>query len=223
MRAGRTDVYLSQCGIDEKERRPIMRKNYILIDYESIQPDSLADLNAEHFHVYIFLGQQQTKLSFDLVSGMQKLGTRGNYIKITGNGPNALDFHIAYYIGILSSEDPTAFFHVISKDTGFDPLLAHLKERNVLAARSQDVASIPLLKVANAKSASERIELIIANLRQRGASRPRSVKTLSATIKTLLQNQHSDAELASVLDTLQERKLVVVDGTQVTYQFPNLV
>ena len=53
---------------------------------------------------------------------MQALGDRANYVEIDGSGPNALDFHIAYYIGELATADPTGSFHVISKDKGSDPI-----------------------------------------------------------------------------------------------------
>ena len=48
-------------------------------------------------------------------------GENGQYVKISGNGKNALDFHLAYYVGELATNDPEVYFHVISKDTGFDP------------------------------------------------------------------------------------------------------
>lgn len=85
-----------------------MRINYVLIDLENVQPSSLAGLEAEFFHVLIFVGANQAKIAFELASAIQRLGERARYIKISGNGSNALDFHIAYYIGRLAQEDPTA-------------------------------------------------------------------------------------------------------------------
>ena len=68
------------------------------------------------------------KLTFlSLAAALQTLGSSAEYVTLETTGANALDFHIAYYIGVLSSQDPSAFFHVISKDTGFDPLIKHLK------------------------------------------------------------------------------------------------
>jgi hypothetical protein len=56
-----------------------------------------------------------------------------------GNGTNALDFHIAYYIGRLAAKCPDAYFHIISKDTGFDPLIKHLKGQGISCQRSAAV------------------------------------------------------------------------------------
>jgi PIN domain len=123
-----------------------MRKNYVLIDFENVQPESLAALQQDHFEIKIFLGATQTKISFEIAQAMQTMGPRAEYIKMGGTGSNALDFHIAYYIGHLSAKDPTAYFHIISKDTGFDPLIAHLKSKNISAAREPDIGDIPLVK-----------------------------------------------------------------------------
>ena len=114
---------------------------------------------------------------------------------MSGNGPNALDFHIAYYIGRLATSNTNCFFHIISKDTGFDPLIAHLKEQKIYTCRSKDVAEIPILKAANSKTSAEKLEIVLANLRQRGAGRPRTLKTLSGTIESLFMKQLADGEL----------------------------
>jgi hypothetical protein len=199
-----------------------LRNNYVLIDYENVQPASLSGLEAETFHVYLFLGQNQAKLSYDVASAMQKLGDRGTYVKISGNGPNALDFHIAYYIGALSAKEPDASFHIISKDAGFDPLISHLKDLKVAALRSKAIADIPLLKATNAQSMPEKIKLIVVNLRQRGISKPRSVKTLSSTIASLFQKQLDEQELASIMAELQKRQLITISGAKVSYVFPDV-
>src|SRR3546814_1591730 len=71
-----------------------MKTNYILIDYENVQPKNLALLEGDHFRVKVFIGSALAKLPFDLVAGMQALGSRAAYIRISGNGPSARDFHI---------------------------------------------------------------------------------------------------------------------------------
>jgi hypothetical protein len=52
-------------------------------------------------------------------------------------------FHIAYYIGTLSVQDPTAGFHIISKDSGFDALIRHLAGKGIVVCRSAGIAGIP--------------------------------------------------------------------------------
>lgn len=47
---------------------------------------------------------------------------------------------------MLAVRDPAAYFHIISKDTGFDPLVQHLGAKQVKAHRFQDVTDIPVIK-----------------------------------------------------------------------------
>jgi hypothetical protein len=197
-----------------------MRTNYVLIDYENVQPTSMSGLDAEHFRVLVFVGASQNKLSFETAAAVQRLGAKAEYVKIAGNGSNALDFHIAFHIGHLSAQDPAAFFHIISKDTGFDPLIQHLKERKVFASRSKDVADIPLLKAANSKSVPEKIDVVVANLIQRGASKPRTLKTLTSTINSLFQKQLTEEDLVALLKGLQSKGLISINETRVTYALP---
>ena len=120
-----------------------MRTHYVLIDYENVQVKSLALLKGEHFRVQVFLGGKNSKLPSELVLAIHKLGDRGTYIPIETAGKNALDFHIAYYLGILAAADPTGLYHIISKDTGFDPLLQHLKAKGVACGRSVSIEAMP--------------------------------------------------------------------------------
>ena len=198
-----------------------MRINYVLIDLENVQPASLAGLEADFFKVLIFVGASQTKIPFELASAAQRLGERAAYIKIAGNGINALDFHIAYYIGRLSQQDPTAYFHIISKDTGFDTLIQHLKAQKIGVVRSKDIADIPLFKAANSKSLQEKAAFVICNLKQRGASKPRTVKTLSSTILSLFQKQLPGEELTLLLAELQSSGAIAITENKVSYALPD--
>jgi PIN domain len=74
----------------------------------------------------VFYGLTQKKLPEEMVVQAQPLGTRLQWIKIAGQGPNALDFHIAFYLGRTFTERPLAQCAVLSKDKGFDPLIRHL-------------------------------------------------------------------------------------------------
>lgn len=197
-----------------------MRTNYVLIDYENVQPSTLSALGAEHFKVIVFVGANQAKIPFELAAQLQRFGANGQYVKISGNGPNALDFHIAYYIGRLAASEPDAYFHIISKDTGFDPLIRHLKANKTFACRSRTIHCIPILKAATADTPANKVQAIVENFRHRGASRPRKLKTLSSTINSLFQNKLPQDELNEILRLLEQQGFVVIDGTNVTYSLP---
>lgn len=195
----------------------MIRTNYVLIDFENVQPGSLAPLARDHFKLLVFVGASQSRLPFELAASLQQLGARAEYIKIAGNGSNALDFHIAYYLGQLVEKDATAYFHIISRDTGFDPLIQHLKSKSVFAWRVKSIAEIPLVESSTTKPLPDRLHIALSWLQRMKASKPRTLKTLSSSINSLFQKQLSTEEVASVVEGLASQGHLLVAGTKVTY------
>lgn len=198
-----------------------MAINYVLIDFENVQPGNLELLQAHPFKVLVFVGANQTKVPFDLASAMQTLGDSAQYIKISGTGKNALDFHIAYYVGELAAKDPGAYFHIISRDTGFDTLIKHLKGRSIKIQRERDLAEIPVLRLSVASSNDEKVSAIVKNLVGRGQSKPRKVKTLSNTINSLFTEDLSEQALADLVKALEKKQYIKVADGSVTYHLPH--
>jgi hypothetical protein len=120
----------------------------------------------------------------------------------------------------LAERDPNAYFHIKSKDTGFDPLIKHLKERKIFAQREKDLAEIPLLRVSNATSDEEKLEAIVKSLAARAHSRPRKVKTLKNTINSLFMKTLGDAELTEIIEQMKKRNLLAVENDNVSYKPP---
>jgi len=198
-----------------------MKKHYILIDYENVQTKSLSMLQStpnQAFRIMVFVGANQSKLPIELVSSMQCFGDKAEYIQITGSGRNALDFHIAYYLGALTERDANGIFHVISKDTGYDQLIKHMKGKKINVARQKDLFDIPWLSSANKKPVNEQLTAIVENLSARGSSRPRKVKTLKNSINSLFGNKLEAEKIDSLVKDLKERQYIVVKQENVTYQ-----
>lgn len=198
-----------------------MRINYVLVDFENVQPDFIGRLTDEHFKVLVFVGLNQTKLSFKTANALQKLGSKAEYIQISGNGANALDFHIAYYIGQLAASNPSAYFHIISKDKGFDPLIQHLKSKKILAGRVTSINEIPTIKALSADTIDVRQDLILQRLQQLKTSKPRTVKTLSSTISAFFHKKLADDVIEAIIQGLQKDNHLSVEGTKVTYTLPD--
>ena len=198
-----------------------MPTNYVLVDFENVRPKNLEILAKHPFRVFVFVGASQTKIPYDLAAAIQQLGEKAEYVKIAGDGKNALDFHLAFYVGELATRDPDAYFHIISKDTGFDPLIKHLKSRKIRIQREKDLAEIPALRMPNTTSNDEKMAAIVKNLAGRGQSRPRKVKTLANTINSLFTKKLQEDELMSLINELQKRKFIVVSEGNVSYKLPN--
>lgn len=219
-----------------------MRTNYVLIDYENVQPENLSLLGSEHFRIIVFVGQSQPSIRTGLAMALQSCGSRAAYVKIEGNGPNALDFHIAYYIGRLAEKDKTAFFHVISKDTGFDPLIAHLKTRGIFAKRSIKIEDIPALQIATkspteiasaamtaiapgapslaiATAPATHADTVLVHMKKMVKNLPRTDKALRRMLLTWLR-PINEADRERVLQELIRLKIVVIDNGRVRYSLP---
>ena len=217
-----------------------MKTNYVLVDYENVKVAHIERLCDERFRVTLFLGIHDTKLPVDLVLAMQQLRDRGNYVVLEAAGRNALDFYIAYYLGTIATKDPTGFFHIVSKDTGFDPLIRHLKNQGIRCARSESVDELPCFvtneapsKVDNrAVSAQPPAQLIpngslddlvriAANdLIKRKAARPRKEKTLRSTLQATCGRQLPASQIEKIFQELVKLGWVKVSGTSVTYNLP---
>lgn len=111
-----------------------------LIDYENVQPTSIGLLEPGACRIHVFVGQNQKNVPVELSQALQPFGVDACYTRISGNGPNALDFHIAFYIGRLAHVHPDARFTIVSRDTGFDPLVKHLATLGIACKR---VAALP--------------------------------------------------------------------------------
>lgn len=129
--------------------------HYVMIDFENVQPKELGRLKAGETAIRVFLGQHQSKLQLELVQALLPFGKDSKLIPIAGGGPNAVDFHIAFYIGRLSKADPLASFTIVSKDRGFDPLVKHLVARGISCARSAEIPALAAVGSPAAKPAAK--------------------------------------------------------------------
>lgn len=216
-----------------------MRTNHVLIDFENVHVKSLDLLKGEHFRVIVFLGPKNTKLPVDLVLAMQDFGERAAYVVLEATGANALDFHLAFHLGRLATENPDGFFHIISKDTGFDPLIQHLKSRKVFSARSGSIEEMPCFVAAKpvpvlvrpadvvpsappggASSFEDLWRLALAHLVTTKATKPAKTSTLHSTIHAKLGKELPASTIDVVCSELVKRGYVKVTGSAVTYALP---
>jgi septum formation topological specificity factor MinE len=68
-----------------------------------------------------------------------------------------------------------------------------------------------------ASSKEERIKLVVANLKQRGNAKPRTLKTLKSSLATLFHKGLSEGEMADLVQQLQSLGKITVSEDKVTY------
>ncbi len=216
-----------------------MKTSYVLIDYENVPVKSLTLLKGDNFRVKVFLGPKNTKLPVKLVLEMQELGSHAEYIILEASGINALDFHIAYYLGDLAAVDATGYFHIISGDKGFDSLIRHLKARKISVVRSSSIEKMPCFsQVPNSVDSDDicsdgessrpparvtlddMTKLVVEDLVKRKTGRPGTQKSLRNTMQTRLGKGVRATDVDAVYAALVERGYVKVNATKVTYTLP---
>lgn len=166
----------------------------ILIDLENVQKVDLS-LAPCDVRVLVFYGVTQKKLPEELVVQAQPLGTRLQWIKISGQGPNALDFHIAFYLGQELAHRPTSECTIFSRDTGFDPLIRHLQALGHVCRRVQSLTvAFPEQPFATDLDHFERLKALL----RKDTARPKRRKGLAGKVKSWFPQLTEDVRLALV-------------------------
>lgn len=68
-----------------------------------------------------------------------------------------------------------------------------------------------------AKSKADRFTMVVANLQQRGTSRPRTLKTLKSSVASLFPKSLSEADLTALIQQLQSTGKISVAENKVSY------
>ncbi len=109
-------------------------KKLLLVDFENVPKVDLSALPVD-VTVPFFFGASQRTVPTAFLKEALKLGPRFLPIDIEAQGKNALDFHIAFYLGEYLQAAPGAECVILSRDKGFDPLVRHLVGRGFRVRR----------------------------------------------------------------------------------------
>ena len=200
--------------------------NYILIDYENVQPKDLAELPykpTERFQLEVIIGAKQ-KIPDDLT----KLAKSKKYLeypifvtKLGRVGKNVLDLHIAYLLGFLTETSrgngvrPHRFY-IISKDKNYDPLIKYLLMQRHDVERLENLLDVPCL--SGLSDREEHLSTIVGHLLSMSSSRPRKVKTLKNTINSLFDSKLEPNQIDQLVKRLEQQKYIaIVNNDAVNY------
>jgi hypothetical protein len=214
--------------------------NHVFVDFENVHKVDLAVIGSNTVSFTLLVGPRQTKLDAALVEKLFEHAVSVQLVRLTSAGRNALDFTLAYYVGRAVAADPTGHFYIISRDTGYDPLIAHLRSRNISANRHGSFEALPFVGHAKAatpatptitrkakpqpqpKSApdglGERETRVLDHFRKPSATRPRTQDTLVRFLVGYFGRKITEADALSLVETLgQAGHLVIGDKGKVTY------
>ncbi len=201
-------------------------KKMLLVDLENVQKFDLRQVPSS-VEVKVFVGLSQKNLPTDLVAQTQALGSRLKWVLIDGNGSNALDFHIACYLGEGLARNPETEFVILSRDKGFDPLIRHLAKRGLSCRRVETAAGIvgaaePQAVVAKPAAAAEPdprqkvLELLKGIDKNK---RPRKRQTLINYVANHFRKKYSAEQVRQAIEQLVRGKQITDTNAAVSYNF----
>ncbi len=176
-----------------------MKQNYIFVDYENVHDVDLALMDGKPVVVELVLGEQHKNLPVSMVERLLARHAQIKLVKAGKSGRNALDFVLAYRVGVVSAADPKGFFHIVSRDTGFDALVAHLKLNGILARRDESFAKAFEMKEPAVVPAEDRLKVVTEKLGKNKTNRPKRKKTLLSHINSYFGNKLTEAELEDMV------------------------
>ena len=116
--------------------------NHVFVDYENVQALDLTVIGNKCVTFTLLVGPHKKKLDVELVEQLFTHAASVEMVRVSASGRNALDFTLAYYLGRAVAADPAGFFHIISKDTGYDPMIVHLQSRHIRVRRHNDFSKL---------------------------------------------------------------------------------
>ena len=124
------------------------------IDYENV-PSLHGLALPDDAVLYLFRGAKQKAMDDAALTAISRLGQdRFRPVTIAGEGKNALDFHIAFYVGEELTRSVRNRCLIVSGDRGFDPLVRHLAQRGFSVSRHENLASAMAAASAKASDAT---------------------------------------------------------------------
>jgi hypothetical protein len=207
--------------------------NHLFVDFENVTAIDLAMIGNRSVTFTLLLGPLQKKLDAIIVEKLLQHGTSVQLVRLTSAGRNALDFVLVYYLGCAVAASPTDSFHIISKDKGFDPLIEHLRSKQILACRhdgfdalhfpdtAESKATTPRTRTAEAKSHSKPKHLppsagelesrAIEHLRQPSTKRPRTRVKLENYLYARFGRSIGADKVSALVDGIGQLGLLCID------------
>jgi hypothetical protein len=195
-----------------------MNKCIILIDYENVQDVNLKPLLNRDVLIKVFHNANQKFSSSFLKLAMEFGKERMELIQIAGSGKNAVDFHIAYFLGKLTHEIPNPSFYIISKDNGFKPLVNFVKSHDKIdCCQDSKIPNITVKESGEDKLKSDSYTAVINHLSDPKMPKPKKMKTLRNHIISICHKNISETEVDAIIQRLIAEKIIHSETGSISY------
>lgn len=200
-----------------------MPDSVLLVDYENIGKVDLGAIPTG-VRVPFFFGASQRSVPTEFLKAALRLGERFVPIDIEGQGKNALDFHIAFYLGEYLARSPQSACVILSRDKGFDPLVKHLIKRGFAVRRANSIAEalagLAPAAVTVSRQPATLLDTALSVLAAAQKSRrPRRRTGLVAYLHSHFSKKIPETELQRLIDQMIARGQLSEARGAITYHF----
>jgi hypothetical protein len=177
--------------------------------------------------VALFFGAAQKSVPREFMEAALKLRERFEHINAAGQGKNALDFHIAYYLGEYLTREPRTECIILSRDKDFAPLVKHLvlrgfavrtanTLRDAFPARPAPETRRQLPAQRSAAAQEDALQWLAGSTRNR---RPRTRKALAAHLYSHFSKKRSEADIQAMIERLLASGELAEANGRISYNF----
>ena len=181
------------------------KQQWAFVDFENI--NNLKIISFEPYDViYIFVGAKQQNVTLPSISTDKFTNIR--LLKIKETSKDNLDFHLSYYLGKLDSlTKKDISFTVLSNDTGFDNLLAHITRTGRKCSRLGVTSKKPV--TVKKKTEQTSLDETLQQLLSKDIKKlPKSEAALKNYIKSNLGAKSSDTEMKALYQNIIKNKTI---------------
>ncbi len=116
--------------------------NHIFVDYENVHGIDPAVIGSKTSTSYYCSAPKRQSSTPRWSKRLLQHAANVEMVRLKSSGRNALDFALAYYLGRAVLADPCGYFHIVSKDAGYDPLIEHLRSKHIHVRRHDSFATL---------------------------------------------------------------------------------
>lgn len=175
---------------------------WAFVDYENV--GSLELLNLEQYQrLVVFCGPRHKKINFGDIP--TESFCHLELIRMASTGNNNLDFHLALYLGVHHLEAGKDIeFHVVSKDKGFDGVIAHLETIGRKCRRIGGIKKKATAKKVTKKTAAKKVAKKATKKSAKKAAKKTTTKKSSkrAAVKSAKNNLGEKADHPKLQDII---------------------
>lgn len=195
-----TNKHKPQCDASPPDTAQL-RRVHVFVDAENLSAERLGRCELpRELQLTVILGPTTNRVAWERRFEGSPAGLR--FIAMSQGGPNALDFLIAFYVGeAVQAHSENLDVVIVSRDKGFDPLIAHLRTRGIRSRRVESLEFLPIALHVERMTLSERIAYAAEKLRE-CAEHPREMDRWLKTVDRIFQYHLTDRATEEVMSVL---------------------